>query len=320
MLRNAGTTPLSAEAARELRDALGRRQKELPPRWLATLDASTLENGAEPASGHTLEGVERELGLAMLRDRLGGIQPRAVVCIGPSASGANAALVESLCGRGSVGAVVTTEIDPALATAMLTRITPRGIRTAPTSAAIRCDCTAELPLPGALPRPRVYLALGNVLGSTTAVGAVRMLRHMRTTMRPGDAIILGLAAKRDVADASLDAHELDAAASRHFRALDLLNSITGGGLELERFDFRPSFDAENSRVEIHLVARKAFQAAIPGVLDVRFRKGESIRTSVSCAFDRSRVSAMMTGVGLTLHEWTTDPESRFVVALASPAV
>ena len=41
MLRNDRTTPLSVEAATELRDALSRRQKELPPRWLATLDAHT---------------------------------------------------------------------------------------------------------------------------------------------------------------------------------------------------------------------------------------------------------------------------------------
>ena len=318
MLPDDRTTSLSAEAVSELRDALGRRQKELPPRWLATLAASTLANGADPTSGHTLEGVERELGLAVLRDRLGDSQPRAVVCIGPSASCANTAVIESLYARGSVGTVVTTEIDPTLATAMLTRVTPR--RLLPTSAAIRCDCTMELPLPEALPRPRVYLALGNVLGSTTAVGAVRMLRHVRTTMRPGDAILLGLAAKRDAVDASVDGHELDAAATRHLRALDLLSSATGAAFDLERFHFRPTFDAENSRAETHLVARKAFDVAVPGVCQVRLRKGESIRTSVSCTFDRSRVSAMMAGVGLTLHEWATDPESRFVVALASPAV
>jgi hypothetical protein len=73
MLPDDRATSLSAEAASELRDVLGRRQKELPPRCLATLDASTLANGAEPASGHTLDALQRELGLAMLRDRLGEV-------------------------------------------------------------------------------------------------------------------------------------------------------------------------------------------------------------------------------------------------------
>jgi uncharacterized SAM-dependent methyltransferase len=62
------------------------------------------------------------------------------------------------------------------------------------------------------------------------------------------------------------------------------------------------------------------QLEVPGVCDVRFKKGESIRTSVSCAFDRNRVMAMMSGVGLTLREWRTDPTARFAVALATPAV
>ena len=58
---------------------------------------------------------------------------------------------------------------------------------------------------------------------------------------------------------------------------------------------------------------------VPGIGDVRFRKGESVRTSVRCVFDRARVSAMMAGVGLTLREWTTDPGATYVVALATTA-
>ena len=49
-------------------------------------------------------------------------------------------------------------------------------------------------------------------------------------------------------------------------------------------------------------------------------EGSGIRTSVSCAFDHHRVGAMMTGVGLSLREWQTDPSARFAVALATPAV
>jgi len=39
---SAERSPLSMEVATELRDALSRRQKELPARWLAALDATTL--------------------------------------------------------------------------------------------------------------------------------------------------------------------------------------------------------------------------------------------------------------------------------------
>jgi len=321
MLRIDRSTPLSVEAATELRNALSRRQKELPARWLAMLDAETLADGGAPVTGHALEPVERTLGLALLRAHMGDARPRSVVCLHPSASAANADLVAALCDRGCVTAIATAELDATLATRILARITPAGARQA--SAAIACDWTVDLPLPDPFPRPRVYLALGNTLGRTTAVGAVRMLRIIRSTMNPGDHIILGLDARRHETEQSpavaADVTDFATAAARDFRALELVNATVGAAFDPGRFEFRPAFDPENCRLETHLVARKALEVRIPGVCDVRFKKGESIRTSVSSTFDRTRVSAMLAGVGLTLRQWTTDPESRVVVALASPA-
>jgi len=318
MLR-ADRKALSAEVASELRDALRRRQKELPARWLAAVDAAALRDGSPALAAHPYEMTERELGLAILRDRLPDARPRGIVAVGPSGSQANIALVRALCERGSVTSIAAAELDPKLAGEMLERIAPRGLRES--SSAVACDCTIELPLPDEFPKPRVYLCLGNVLGTTTAVGAVRFLRVLRTTMGPADSIVLGLEAPVANPAPSLSDDAYDAAAKRHLGALDLINGTVGeAAFDLSRFDYRPTFDSENGRLETHLVARRAFDVAVPGVCDVRFKKGESIRTSVRSRFDRNRVSAMMAGVGLALREWTTDIEGRYVVALATPAV
>ena len=317
MLRAEGKL-LSVEVASELRDALGRRQKELPARWLAALDAMALRDGATSLPGHAHEAMEQELGLGLLRDKLADARPRGVVCLRPSASAANFAMADALCERGSVTSIAATEVDSKLAVEMLERVASRGI--CDSSAAIACDCTVDLPLPSNFPRPRVYLCLGNVLGSVTAVGAVRLLRTMRTTMTPSDSIVLGLAANRGASGTAVADDRFDAAASRHLAALGLLNSTAGAGFDLSRFDFRPTYDTENGRLETYLVARRAVDVEVPGICAIRFKKGESIRTSVSCRFDRSRVAAMLAGVGLTLREWTTDAEGRFVVALATPTV
>jgi len=310
--------PLSSEIASELRDALRRRQKELPARWLAAVDATTLREGTGALPVHARDAVERELGLALLQTQRPDARPRGIVCIRPSASSANVALADALCMRGSVASVAAVELDSRLAVEMLDRVASRGVREL--SSALACDCTVELPLPDDFPRPRVYLCLGNVLGSSTAVGAVRLLRVLRTTMSPSDSIVLGLdAVAADPAPAVPD-DDHDAAAARHLQALGLINATVGGGFDLSRFEYRTTFDTENIRVETHLVARRAIDVTLPGVCDVRFRKGESIRTSVSCRFDRNRVTAMMAGVGLALREWTEDSDRRFVVALSSPAV
>jgi len=308
---------LSPEIAGELRDALGRRQKELPPRWLAAVDAAALrEGGALPTHEH--ESLERELGLALLRDQLSAARPRGVVCIQPSVSKVNFTLADTLCQRGSVMSVAAAELDSRLAVEMIERIASSGI--CDSSSAVACDCTIELPLPDRFPRPRVYLCLGNVLGATTAVGAVRLLRVLRTTMTPGDSVVLGLEARPAVTPSALSDEAFETLASRHLGALDVVNSAVGGGFDLSRFEFRTIVDVENSRVETHVVARRAHEVEVPGVCAVRLRKGESIRTSVRCVFERNRVAAMLGGVGLTLRHWNSDAEGRYVVALAAPAV
>jgi L-histidine N-alpha-methyltransferase len=301
------------EVASELRDALRRRQKELPPRWLAAVDAATLSNPSAAVTGHALDATERDLGLDLLATHLADTRPRGVVCVQPSASAATAALVQALSERGSVTAVAATELDASLASEMIDRL--GGRRADRSCVAFACDATLELPLAENFPRPRVYLCLGNVLGGTTTVGAVRMLRILRTTMSPGDTIVLGLDVRRD-SGAGLPAEPKP---DRHVGALGLLKAATGVEIDPARFDYRPSYDSDNHRIETHLVARRAFTVDVPGMGDVRFRKGESIRTSVRCVFDRARVTAMLGGVGLALRQWTTDPAATYVVALATTA-
>ena len=317
MLR-ADRAPLPPDVATELRDALRRRQKELPARWLAAVDAEALHAGATSLPSHEHEQLERDLGLGLVRDALAEMRPRGIVCVKPSASSVNRTLTDALRERGSVTAIAAAELDTKLAIEMLDRVVTPGVRDS--SSAIACDCTIELPLPDTFPRPRVYLCLGNVLGATTAVGAVRMLRILRTTMTPTDALILGLETRNSSHVPGTVDSRFEAAASRHLGALDLLNNTAGAAFDLSRFEYRSTFDSENDRYETHLVARRAIDVEIPGVCDVRFRKGESIRTSVRCRFDRNRVTAMTAGVGLTIRNWVADPAGRFAVALATATV
>lgn len=315
MSRSDRATALPVDIACELRDALSRRQKELPPRWLAARDALALRERRDHNVGHHLDALERDLALALVRDRLSEARPRGIVCLQASASGAAPSIVDALSSHRSVSSVVAAELDQVLAIEMAARLRPDGA----SSAAIACDSTVDLPLPETLPRPRVYLCLGNALGRSTAVGAVRTLRVLRTTMTPGDSIILGLESRLEPPSVDAAAAGSEGVAGRHLAALRLIQSATGAVLDLSRFDFRPSYDRDNCRIETHLVARRAMSLELPGVCDVRLRKGESIRTSVSCVFDRTRVSAMLSGVGLALHTWTTDPDGWYVVALAGPA-
>jgi hypothetical protein len=49
------------------------------------------------------------------------------------------------------------------------------------------------------------------------------------------------------------------------------------------------------------------------------RKGDSIRTSVHCKYDRGRLTAMLAGVGLRVDGWFEDPAGRCALVVAGPA-
>ena len=53
-------------------------------------------------------------------------------------------------------------------------------------------------------------------------------------------------------------------------------------------------------------SRSRFRASEP----VRFAAGESIRTEISCKYDRSSVAELFAAAGLRIEAWRTDPESR----------
>jgi uncharacterized SAM-dependent methyltransferase len=307
MLDIGPTSQRSTLIAAELRDALGRRQKELPSRWLVSpVDASYVGAGA---SGPT-ESAEVDLCRTLLESDLADVPPRGVVCVRASAAPATALVVNAARARGGLAAVALVESDVTTARTVGRHFGERVSANGVAVGAFAADCTLALPPLDAFPRPRLYLCLGNALGAVTAVGAVRMLRVFRSTMNPGDTLLLGLATA--AAPAGVDP-------TSHLDALERINDTFGASLMGGRFDCESRYDAEQRRSETHLVARRAFEAQIPGVCDVRFRKGESIRTSVSCTFDRARTSAMLAGVGFTLQAWEADPTGTVAVALAVPA-
>ncbi|HEX6051067.1 MAG TPA: L-histidine N(alpha)-methyltransferase [Gemmatimonadaceae bacterium] len=308
------TSSRSALLAAELRDALGRRQKELPARWLAMSEA--ISASAAGSTGSPAADAETQLGRAALDGCLQDLSARGVVCVHPSIAPATASVLNALAARATPAAIVVVEWSSATARRMARFLAATAHDRAPLVTAIDADCTLALPLPESFPLPRLYLCLGNVVGALPAVGAVRMLRVLRTTMAPGDAMLLAVSIA-----APETARALSAAANPapHLGALASINAVFGATLDPRRFECESRYDPENRRVETHLVATRALVVEIPGVCDIRVGKGESIRTAVSCTFDRPRLTGMLGAVGLSIRWWEQAEDGRTAVAVAGPS-
>ena len=57
--------------------------------------------------------------------------------------------------------------------------------------------------------------------------------------------------------------------------------------------------------------------SIPDVGEIRVGKGESIRTELSCKYDRPGVDALFHRAGLRLDEWMTGTDESFALAVGS---
>jgi L-histidine N-alpha-methyltransferase len=101
--------------------------------------------------------------------------------------------------------------------------------------------------------------------------------------------------------------------------LRVVNHELGANFDLEAFRHHAFYQREAHRIEMHLVSTRRQSVEIPGIGQIRFGHGESIRTEISCKYDIPSIAAMFSAAGLRLESWTTDPEQRFALVVGRPA-
>lgn len=172
------------------------------------------------------------------------------------------------------------------------------------------------------PPPCIYALLGSTIGNFVPEEAVRMIAEVSSRMRDGDVFLLG-ADLRPGAGKSLEALEAaynDAAGVTvefNRNLLRVLNTRFGTDFDPSRFRHRAWYDVAKARIEMHLEALSAHVVALPGGPVISFRKGETLRTEISCKYDRAAVDSLLRQAGLKMVRWWTDEGCRFALALGA---
>jgi len=97
-----------------------------------------------------------------------------------------------------------------------------------------------------------------------------------------------------------------------------INRELGADFDISAFQHRAVWNADASRVEMHLVASSAQQVRIPGAsLEVAFDEGESIWTESSYKYQPGDVVTMLSRAGFACVEQWTDFEDGFALTLVS---
>lgn len=166
--------------------------------------------------------------------------------------------------------------------------------------------------------PRLVILLGSTIGNFPPAEAVDLLTRLSNMMAKGDFFLLGADLIKDIGvieRAYNDSAGVTAAFNRNI--LRVVNGVVDGDFAPELYDHQARYDPRLDRIEMYLVASEAQRVRLPGLaLDLEIRKGESLRTEISCKYDRPRVESMLRASGFELTRWFTDPERLFGLALA----
>ena len=134
---------------------------------------------------------------------------------------------------------------------------------------------------------------------------------------PGDLLLLGADLVKPEADLILAYDDpLGVTAAFNKNLLVRVNRELGGNFDLHAFAHRAVWNADEQRIEMHLVsrARQRVTIAVPEIV-VDFETGEHIWTESSYKYESDQIDDMGASAGfMTLRQWI-DPHAAFALTL-----
>jgi dimethylhistidine N-methyltransferase len=170
-------------------------------------------------------------------------------------------------------------------------------------------------------RSRVLaLYIGSSIGNFAPEEAHAILRHLRSQLQPGDALLLGAdlapSARKSIATilAAYDDAE-GVTAAFNLNVLTRLNRDLDADFNVEAFSHRARWNGNDSRIEMHLESLIPQTVHIGGQR-IPFAQFETIHTENSHKFTDEALTSLLTRAGFTPTRTFHDPTRSFALTLA----
>ncbi len=306
-----------AALAHDVRRGLGAREKWLPPKYFYDAAGSALFERITQLPEYYLTRAEHALLDAHAPAILDETRPREIVELGAGSPAKVRRLLAGLNGAGPLARYVPVDVDGSMLDAAGQTLLAEGA--VDEVHAVVADFERHLHrVPPAAGR-RLVAFLGSTLGNLDPPARHKLLRRIRRLLGKDDRLLLGVdlvKSPRVLHAAYDDAAGVTAEFNRN--VLRVINRTLGADFDAESFGHYARWDAEESRVEMHLVAAADHAVHVADLdLTVHFEAGETIWTESSYKFTRASVEAMLNAARLRVLRWDTD--GAFGLALAAPA-
>ena len=317
----AGETP-AARFAEDVQYYLSQSPRQLPSRYLYDALGSELFEAICRLPWYGLTRAEKRLLSAHGPEIFSRLSPlRHMLELG-SGSGEKLALLLLAAGSRPAAPGLTLHLvdvsKPALDAAARVLGEIDGVEVAPHHATYEAGLArARLDLVGSGRALCVFL--GSNIGNFDPPGAGALLHQIRATLDDGDGLLLGadlVKPEHDLLLAYDDPLGVTAAFNRNL--LVRINRELGADFDVEHFRHRAEWNAEASRVEMHLVSTRRQRIRVPAAnLEFTMQDGETIWTESSYKYTPDAIVAMLERAGFHRRAQWIDGEWPFALTLAT---
>jgi L-histidine N-alpha-methyltransferase len=302
----------------EVAAGLSTPQKELPPKYFYDHRGSELFEEITRLPEYYPTRTERALLQEWMPTLIPQLGIRALVELGAGSAEKSRIILSAMRLKDSGGFCVPIDVSSSFLKQTATRLRRDypGLTVEPLVA----DITDGFDPPLGTPHPALYAFLGGTIGNFYPPAAIRLLTRVRAAMGPSDRFLMGVDLRKDirrVEAAYNDSQGVTAAFNRNM--LLVLNHELGSNFDPAEFDHLAFYEPVTHRIEMHLVSKREQEVSIPGIGQVAFAMGESIRTEISCKHDRASVTELFVAAGLRVETWRQDPEALFALVVGAAA-
>jgi L-histidine N-alpha-methyltransferase len=186
------------------------------------------------------------------------------------------------------------------------------------------DMTSHFSLPTDLPGPRWIAFLGSTLGNFDTDASVGLLRRIRRRLGDQDRFLLGVDLRpgphKSVERIELaynDPYGVTAAFS--LNVLAVLNAEVHADFDLTGFRHHSFYNESEGRIETYLDSLRDQVVGFPDGTVITFRAGESVRTEISCKYDRPTIEDLFARAALDVDRWVEDRCGYYALVLGTLA-
>lgn len=171
----------------------------------------------------------------------------------------------------------------------------------------------DLPQPAVMPVKNVVYFPGSTIGNFPRSAAIEFLRHVAEVVGAGGGLLIGIDLEKARSVLERAYNDSDGVTAKfNLNLLARINRELGGDFDLDAFDHRAVYNAQEGRIEMYLVSRIEQTVHVAGE-SFFFRTGETICTEHSNKYSLESFAEMSRHGGFEVERVWVDDDDLFSV-------